>query len=141
MITIGVDAHKALHVAVALDAAGREVARWQGPNSQGGWAELAQWAAALGTPRRWGIEGAWNYGRGLAQYLVSAGETVSEVNPRWTAQSRRRARQPGKSDRLDARAVSLLAWRDAATLPPVMAEDETAVPPRWWPSSWQQPLT
>ena len=91
MITIGVDAHKSLHVAVALDDAGRELGRWQGANSQRTWAELAQWARDLGTPRQWGIEGAWNYGRGLAQYLVSASETVYEVNPRWTAQSRRRA--------------------------------------------------
>ena len=127
MITIGVDAHKGLHVAVALDEAGRELTRWQGPNSRRAWAELAQWAAALGAPRQWGIEGAWNYGRGLAQHLVSAGETVYEVNPRWTAQSRRTARKPGKSDQLDARAVALFVWREAATLSPVAAEDETAV--------------
>lgn len=30
MITIGVDAHKWEHVAVALDEAGRELDRWQG---------------------------------------------------------------------------------------------------------------
>ena len=127
MITIRVDAHKSLHVAVALDDAGRELGRWQGKNRQAGWAEAADWAAGLGTPRQWGIEGAWNYGRGLAQYLVRAGETVYEVNPRWTAQSRRTARKPGKSDRLDARAVALLVWREAPTLPAVAAEDATAV--------------
>jgi hypothetical protein len=37
MITIGVDAHKGVHVAVAVDEAGREVARWRGPNSATGW--------------------------------------------------------------------------------------------------------
>ena len=127
MITIGVDAHKALHVAVALDTAGRDIARWQGPNSERAWAELVAWATGLGGPRQWGIEGAWNYGRGLAQHLVGAGETVYEVNPRWSAPGRRSARQPGKSDRLDARAVALLVWREAATLPSVAPEDETAV--------------
>ena len=127
MITIGVDAHKRLHVAVALDQSGRELARWQGTNSQSGGTALAQWAAGLGTPRQWGIEGAWNYGRGLAQHLVASGETVYEVNARWTAQSRRTARKPGKSDRLDARAVALLVVREAPTLPAVAAEDETAV--------------
>jgi transposase len=126
-ITIGVDAHKGLPVAVALDAAGRELARWQGPNSHRGWADLAEWATQRGMPRQWGIEGAWNYGRGLAQYLVALGETVYAVNPRWTAQSRRAARKPGKSDRLDARAVALLVWREAATLPQVSADDATAV--------------
>lgn len=127
MITLGVDAHKQVHVAVALDAAGHELGRWRGPNSQRGWKELARWAAALGGPRRWGIEGAWNYGRGLAQHLVASGETVYEVNPRWTARGRRSARKVGKSDSLDAHAVAMLVWREGDALPRVVTEDETAV--------------
>ena len=86
MVTIGVDAHKQVHMAVALDAAGREVGRWQGPNHAEGWEGRLLWAQGLGSERRWGIEGAYNYGRGLAQHLVGAGEQVYEVNPRWTAQ-------------------------------------------------------
>jgi len=108
MLTPGVDAHKQVHAAVALDDAGREVSRWRGPNSTQGWRDLAQWATPLGDRRQWGIEGAWDYGRGLAQYLVAAGETLYEVNPRWTALGRRSARTPGKTDALDARAVALL---------------------------------
>jgi transposase len=127
MLTIGVDAHKGVHVAVAVDEAGREVARWRGPNSVEGWRQLAAWAAGLGDTCRWGIEGAWNYGRGLAQHLVEAGTAVYEVNPRWTAAGRRAARRRDKSDRLDARAVALLVWREAASLPAVAAEDDTAV--------------
>ncbi len=126
MITIGVDAHKRVHAAVAVDTAGREVGRWRGPNSAEGWRQVVAWAAGLGPDCRWGIEGAWNYGRGLAQFLVAAGAAVYEVNPRWTAASRRQARTRGKSDRLDARAVALLVWREAATLPVVAADDETA---------------
>ena len=64
MLTVGVDAHKRTNMAVAIDAAGREVGRWHGPNSVAGWNQLAAWAAALGSGARWGIEGAWNYGRG-----------------------------------------------------------------------------
>ena len=75
----------------------------------------------------WGVEGAWNYGRGLAQCLVAHDETVYEINPRWTAKQRRRARKPGKSDPLDAHAVATLVHEEATTLPPVTAEDETAV--------------
>jgi len=41
------------------------------------------------------------------------------VNARWTAAGRRRARTPGKSDGLDARAVALVVWREAGTLPAV----------------------
>ena len=63
MITIGVDAHKRIHVALALDEAGREIGEWRGPNSQAGWRDLSQWAFGLGGERHWGIEGAWGYGR------------------------------------------------------------------------------
>lgn len=127
MITIGVDAHKRSNVALALDATGQAHGQWRGPNTAEGWAALARWAAERGEPRQWGVEGAWNYGRGLAQHLVAAGETVYEVNPRWTAQRRRGARQPGKSDRLDAQAVAALVRSEGPTLPSVPAEDETAV--------------
>ncbi len=127
MITIGVDAHKRMHVALALDEAGREVAQWQGSNSPTAWRELSRWAVALSEVRQWGIEGAWGYGRGLAQHLVASGETVFEINPRWTALGRRSARRPGKTDRLDARAVALLVRQEASTLPQVRAEDHTAV--------------
>ena len=82
MITIGVDAHKRIHVALALDDAGQELGHWRGPNSAGGWHSLTQWAADLGGPRQWGIEGAWGYGRGLAQQLVAAGEAGSNAKAR-----------------------------------------------------------
>jgi len=40
VITIGVDAHKAVHVAVAVDDAGRDIGQWRGRNSVVGWKEL-----------------------------------------------------------------------------------------------------
>jgi len=127
LLTIGVAAHKRIHMAVAVDAAGREVSRWRGANSVEGWRQVAVWAAALDGDVRWGIAGAWHYGRGLAQQLVAAGATVYAVNPRRTAEGRRRARRMDKNDRLDARAVALLVWREATALPVVEADDETAV--------------
>jgi transposase len=127
VITIGVDAHKRVHVSLALDEAGQELGEWRGLNSAAGWQAISQWAASLGGPRQWGIEGAWGYGRNLAQHLVAARETVYEVNPRWTAMGRRSARKPGKTDRLDARAVALLVRQEASALPRVHAEDDTAV--------------
>ncbi len=129
MITIGVDAHKRIHVALALDEAGQELSQWRGPNSPAGWQSLVQWGAEQGALRQWGIEGAWGYGRGLAQHLVTAGEgeTVYEINARWTAIGRRSARKPGKTDRLDARAVALLVRQEAPSLPTVLPEDDTAI--------------
>ena len=127
MITFGVDAHKQVHAAVALDEAGRAIGHWRGPNSAAGWQDLRKWAVAMGSPRQWGIEGAWNYGRNLAQELVAAGETVYEVNARWTAAGRRSARHPGKTDRQDAQAVARFVRQEAPNLPVAAADDETAV--------------
>ena len=82
MVTIGVDAHKRMHQALALDDAGTVLGTWHGPNTPACWHQLLTWAAALPGPRYWGIEGAWNYGRGLAPFLVGQGETIYELNPR-----------------------------------------------------------
>jgi transposase len=127
MITIGVDPHKRLHVAQAVNESGRDVAEWRGPNSPAGWARLFEWAAGLGNERQWGIEGAGSYGRGLAQQLVELDETVYDINPRWTALRRRSARKPGKTDKLDARAVALVVRQEAGSLPRVLPEDQTGL--------------
>lgn len=58
MITIGVDAHKRVHVALALDEAGQEIGHWQGGNSRAGWNDLQRWALSVGAVRQWGIENA-----------------------------------------------------------------------------------
>lgn len=127
MITIGVDAHKRVHVAYAIDEAGREIGQWRGANSASGWRQLFAWANEIRGERQWGIEGAWSYGRNLAQFLVGCGETVFDVNPRWTAFGRRRGRRPSKSDSLDARAVALVVRQEAPGLPAVTADDDTVV--------------
>jgi transposase len=126
MLTVGVDAHKTTIMAVAVDAVGREVARWRGPNTVAGWQAVVTWSTTLDGPCQCGIEGAWNYGRGLAQHLVALGATVYEVNSRLTAEGRRRARRPDKTDGLDARAVARVVQREDA-LPRVTGEDETSI--------------
>ena len=127
MVTIGVDAHISIHQALALDAVGTILGQWRGPNTPDDWHRLLAWAQAFPGPRQWGIAGAWHYGRGLPQLLVAHGETISAVNPRWTADHRQRARKPGKSDRLDAHADVKLVRDADAPLPQVTAEDEAAV--------------
>ena len=127
MITIGVDAHKTIHVAVAVDEAGRELGEWRGPNSADGWASLAKWGFSFSQDHWWGIEGAWGNGRGLAQHLVQLGHTVFEISPRWTTRHRRSNRRPGKSDRLDARAVARCVREEAPQLPLVRLEDESVI--------------
>ena len=126
MITIGVDAHKRVHQALAIDDTGAVLGHRRGANTGDDWGHVLAWAKTLPGPRQWGIEGAWNYGRGLAQFLVTHEEIVDEVNPRWTAERRRSARKPGKSDRLDAHAVAKLVRDEGRSLPRVAVEDETA---------------
>ena len=127
MITIGVDAHKRVHAAYAVDEAGREIGQWRGANSASGWQELLAWAVDIHGERQWGIEGAWSYGRNLSQFLVGRGEKVFDVNPRWTAFGRRRGRRQSKSDSLDARAVALFVRQEAPGLPHVTIDDDTVV--------------
>ena len=140
MLWIGVDAHKRVHQAVALSEDGA-IAEQTAPNTPAGWAALYHWAQAA-PARRWAVEGAGSFGRGLAQFLAERGEAMHEVNPRWTAQRRRSARRPGKSDRLDALAVAKLLREEAPTLPVVLPEDPAAATPSsgagcgttWWPT-------
>jgi transposase len=67
MITIGVDPHKQVHHAVAVDGLGTAQGEWRGENSPAGWAALRGWARSLAAEAQWGIEGAWSNGHGLAQ--------------------------------------------------------------------------
>ena len=95
-------------------------------NDAQGWDGFAQWANTLGGPPQFGIEGGWGVGRGLAQHLVVQGAIVYEVNARWTAAMRQRARRTDKSDHLDARVVALFVRQEAAPdLPAIAVDDET----------------
>lgn len=127
VISIGVDAHKTVHVAVALDEAGRRVGEWSGGNTVNEWHRFCAWLTSLGGDRQVGIEGAGSYGRGLAVSLVKAGEVVYDVNGRLTALGRRHARRRGKSDSLDAEAVAQTVRRESAALPLVVCNDDARI--------------
>jgi len=132
VIWIGVDAHQRLHQAIAVGAQGETLGERTITNDEASWVALLGWAQALGPQRIWAVEGAWYLGRGLAQYLARSGERVHEVSGRWTAQRRRGMRRPGKSDRLDARAVAQLLREEADTLPRVYAEEDPLAAVQLW---------
>jgi transposase len=138
VIWIGVDAHKRIHQAVAIDERGivgeRRIA-----NSAAAWADLRGWAQQW-PERIWAVEGAWYLGRGLAQYLAGQGERVHEVSGRVTARRRGGMVRRGKSDRLDAHAVAVVLREDAERLPRVVAEDEDTAAVQLW-SRTQAELT
>lgn len=102
VITLGVDTHKDIHVAVALDGLGRRLGTLSVPTSPAGYKELVDWANGFGTLERVGIEGTGSFGAGLARFLQAKGIEVFEViRPR-----RRDQYRSGKSDPIDAEAAA-----------------------------------
>jgi len=126
VIVVGVDPHKVLLRAEALDTQGKSVGSWEGKNSAEAHAECLAWIKSLGADARVGIEGAYGFGRGLGRALVGGGLVVFDINPRWTAAYRRTARRPHKNDSYDARAAALIILRDGEDLPRFLL-DEAAV--------------
>lgn len=117
-VIVGVDTHKLIHVAVAIDQHGARLGDLSVSADSGGYAQLEAWAQALGRVDRFGIEGTGSYGAGLTSYLRRCGHRIIEVN----RGDRRSRRQNGKSDTLDAEAAarSVLAGTSTATPKPQM---------------------
>ncbi len=113
-VIIGVDTHKHVHVAVAIDVWGIRLEDRSFPVDSGGYKQLIGWATGHGPIEAFGIEGTGSYGAGLTSAVRRAGHQVIEVN----REDRRARRANGKSDTLDAE----LAARS------VLAGQSTAVP-------------
>lgn len=94
----GVDTHKDVHVAAALDGHGRMLGSASFPTTAVGYRALAGWLTGFGPLAAVGVEGTGCWGAGLARHLNAAGIDVVEVN-RPNCQRRRRL---GKSDAIDA---------------------------------------
>ena len=113
-LTVGVDTHADVHVAVALDHLGRLLERYSVPTTPAGYRALLAWARRLGELERFGIEGTGSYGAGLARWLRRQGVEVVEVE-RPKRQNRRRR---GKSDAIDAEAAARAVQAGTATAQP-----------------------
>jgi transposase len=111
MVTLGVDAHKRSHTIVAIDANGRELGHRTVVATPDGHREALRWARRW-SERVWAIEDCRHVSRRLEADLVRAGEHVLRVPPRLMAGARRSARQPGKSDPIDALAVARVVLRE-----------------------------
>jgi transposase len=117
-VVIGVDTHKHLHVAAALDTIGGTLAHLTIPNERAGFADLAAWAADQGQIVAFGIEGTGSYGQALASYLRRQGARVVEVN----RPDRRARRLNGKSDTIDAENAARSVLAGFATAEPKTAD-------------------
>ena len=111
-VIVGVDTHKHVHVAVAIDSWGIRLRDQAFVADSGGYQALITWAETHGRIDAFGIEGTGSYGAGLARAVRRAGHRVMEVN----RGDRRTRRAAGKSDTIDAEvaARSVLAGQSTA---------------------------
>jgi transposase len=116
-IVVGVDTHKHVHVAVALNDQGVRLGAVTVAADPGGYAQLVGWARALGEPERFGIEGCGSYGQGLVRFLRRHDFDVVEAG----RPDRRDRRQRGKSDPIDAENAARAVLAGTATATPKTA--------------------
>jgi transposase len=111
MVVIGVDSHKRTHTVVAVDEAGRKLAERTAPTTADGHLELLSWSRTW-PERTWALEDCRNLTRRLEADLLRGGEAVRRVPTKLMAGARRSAREPGKSDPIDALSVARAALRE-----------------------------
>ena len=111
MVIIGADLHKRTHTLVAVDEHGRQLAETTVAATPAGHLAVLRWAARW-PERTFALEDCRHLGRRLERDLLLAGERVLRVAPKYMAGARRSAREPGKSDPIDALAVARAALRE-----------------------------
>lgn len=117
-VVIGVDTHKHVHVAAAINAMGGTLATLTIPTDSGGFTQLVSWAVSFGRIHAFGIEGTGSYGASLASFVLRQGYRVIEVN----RPDRRLRRLNGKSDTLDAENAARAVWAGLAEAVPKTAD-------------------
>ena len=113
-VVVGVDTHKYVHVAVAIDELGTILDSRSFVADAGGYTQLIEWAAAFGGKLTFGIEGTGSYGAGLAGAVRRHGIGALEV----MRTDRRDHRLRGKSDTLDAENAAKAVLAGLATAVP-----------------------
>ncbi|WP_240793991.1 IS110 family transposase [Pseudorhodobacter turbinis] len=78
-VIIGIDTHRATHVAVAIDTQGTRLAALSIPTNPKGYMELERWSRSLGKVLGFEIEGTVSFDAGLSRSLLAQGYNVIEV--------------------------------------------------------------
>jgi transposase len=126
MIVIGADTHKSTHtVAAVRTKTGEFLGEKTAAARSAGFGELLLWARNKDPERVWAIEDCRHVCGGLERFLIARGETVVRVAPKLMAQTRRTARQRGKSDSIDALAVARAAIAEGPDRLPAARLDGT----------------
>ena len=110
-VIIGVDTHKYIHAAVAINTLGESLGTITIQVGDKGYRALETWARTFGRIRAFGVEGTGSYGAGLTRFLSEQGHSVREVN----RPNRQLRYQKGKSDTLDAESAARSVLSGQAT--------------------------
>lgn len=125
-LTVGVDTHQDVHLAVAIDQLGARVDQISIPTTAVGYRQLEQWASSLGLISKFGVEGTASYGAELTRRLRGSGHTVIEVN----RPDRGTRHRLGKSDPIDAEMAARAVLSGVATVVPKKIAKDSAVKAR-----------
>jgi transposase len=121
-VLIGIDPHKSVNAAAAIDEQGELAGHETFPANRKGLRALERWAKRF-PERRWAVEGAAGIGRPVAQRLAMAGEKVVDVPPKLSSKARLLSTgNARKNDRLDATFTAQAALHNER-LAPVQPED------------------
>jgi transposase len=112
MLVLGIDAHKRSHTIVAVDDRARKLAERTINATTDDHLALIAWAQALGDDRLWAVEDCRHLSRRLERDLLGAGERVVRVPTKMMAGTRKKSRDYGKSDPIDALAVARAALQE-----------------------------
>src|ERR1700689_3584935 len=110
----GLDTHKDLHVAAAVDEQDRVLGTRSFATTRQGYRQMLAWMRAFGDLQRIGIESTGSYGAGLLRFMQQAGITVLEV----TTPDKQDRRRRGKNDDLDAQNAAHAAFAGQRTVTP-----------------------
>jgi transposase len=98
----------------------------EAPARAPGFRALLEWARDLGEQRVWAIEDCRHVSGSLERFLIGAGERIVRLAPKLSAGARRRERERGKSDPIDALAIARAAIREGIDTLPAAFLDEQA---------------
>jgi transposase len=113
MIVLGAATHKRSHtIAAVAGGTGELLGEKTVQVGARGFAELLVWARGLEGERVWALEDCRHVSGSFERFLIERGERVLRIPTHLMAGNRRKGRQRGKSDRIDAVAVARAALQE-----------------------------
>ncbi len=124
-IYVGVDTHKGIHVAVAINQMNQQIGTLTIKNKPSEFEGFLKYFKNIDKNSNlvFGLEDTGDNGRNLARYLIDNGQIVKEVNAASAAIFRSQANYK-KNDEFDARCVALAMLMQWETLKDVHIEDQ-----------------